>query len=234
MAAFRSEPYIVINARRMEHLASIGLPLEGKTVLELGAGIGDLTGFFRARGCRVAATEGRGENFAVLRERYRDDPLVTTHEYDLDPPRTPPELVGKAFDVVFCYGLLYHLSDPDGALDAIANACGGTLLLSTRVSRGEEPSIVPVSETAANPWEAVSGRGCRPTRPWVWNALHARFRFVYSVRTQPRHPEFPVDWTDAGRAHDAERTRCVFIASRAPIENPLLVPELLMKQQRQP
>lgn len=231
--AFRNERYLEINARRLEHLASLGLDLTRRSVLELGAGIGDLTGFFTARNCTVDCTEGRDENLALLRQRFAGRSDVRIHRFDLDPPTPPDAIVNRRFDVVFCYGLLYHLSNPGAALDAIAPLCAGTLLLSTCVSRGENESIQPTPEPAHSPSQAMTGAGCRPTRPWVWNALRARFEHVYSVRTQPAHPEFPIDWTDAGRASDADLTRCVFVASRTPIANDLLVPELLARQRRQ-
>ena len=43
IAHVHSENYLRINGRRLEHLASLGLPLDGRTVLEVGAGLGDLT-----------------------------------------------------------------------------------------------------------------------------------------------------------------------------------------------
>ncbi len=232
--AFRDEHYLELNARRLEHLASLGLPLEGKSVLELGAGIGDLTGFFASRGCEVTCTEGREDNIEFLRMRFAKAKDVRVVPFDLDPPAVPSELRARRFDVVFCYGLLYHLSDPGAAIDAIAPLCDGTLLLSTCVSRGDRAEIHPTPEPAHSHSQALTGKGCRPTRAWVWEALKRRFAHVYTVRTQPAHREFPVDWTDSGRANDAALTRCVFIASRSAIENPLLAPELLVHQRRQP
>ena len=52
------------------HLASLGLSLEGRRVLEVGAGVGHLSGFFLERGCDLVVTEGRPENVAELRRRF--------------------------------------------------------------------------------------------------------------------------------------------------------------------
>ena len=60
-SAFRNFQYLRMNARRLEHLASLGLPIAGREVLEVGAGIGDLTSFFLDRGCSVTAIEPRPE-----------------------------------------------------------------------------------------------------------------------------------------------------------------------------
>jgi hypothetical protein len=41
-----------INRARLEHLASLGLSLEGRSVLDVGSGPGHLAQFFVERGCR--------------------------------------------------------------------------------------------------------------------------------------------------------------------------------------
>lgn len=43
---FHSYDYLRHNARRLEHLASLGLPITGRSVLEVGAGIGDHSHFY--------------------------------------------------------------------------------------------------------------------------------------------------------------------------------------------
>src|SRR4051794_26482202 len=70
--SFWSPQYIRHNQRRQEHLASLGLEIAGRDVLEVGAGIGDHTSFFLDRGCRVTITDGRPKNVRLLRERYPD------------------------------------------------------------------------------------------------------------------------------------------------------------------
>ena len=61
LEGFRSDHYQRHNRRRQEHLATLELPIAGRSVLEVGAGIGDHTAFFTDRGCRVTATDGRPE-----------------------------------------------------------------------------------------------------------------------------------------------------------------------------
>src|SRR5262245_46388403 len=68
--AFHSFHYLRHNARRLEHLASLGIPVAGSRVLEVGAGMGDHSHFFFDRGCAVTITEARPELLARLRETY--------------------------------------------------------------------------------------------------------------------------------------------------------------------
>jgi hypothetical protein len=55
---FLAPHYRRINARRLEHLIELGLPLQQRSVLELGAGVGELTSFFLDRGCRNSSFIG--------------------------------------------------------------------------------------------------------------------------------------------------------------------------------
>jgi 2-polyprenyl-3-methyl-5-hydroxy-6-metoxy-1,4-benzoquinol methylase len=230
-ADFHSDRYLRHTARRLEHLASLGLDLHNRTVLEVGAGIGDLTTFFLDRGCTVHATEGRPENYEILRQRFADTPRCTTALLDLDPP--PPSSAARSsanrYDILACYGLLYHLSNPAAALDYFAAHRPGMLLLETIILPHGEPSDNPWREDAALAGAAVSGTGSRPNRAWLWRQLRARFKHVFMPRTQPNHIEFPIDWT---LEHHPAAARSIFIASDTPIENPQLSPELLMHQVR--
>lgn len=221
---FHSNTYLRHNARRLEHLASLRIGVAGLSVLEVGAGIGDHSHYYIDRGCRITITEAREANLQYLRGRY---PGHEIRQLDLD----HPEPLGQApFDVVHCYGVLYHLADPERALAFLASHCGGMLFLETRVSPGEEDAINQVGEKKDRPTEAFSGVGCRPTRPWLFGQLRRHFAYVYIPKTQPNHEEFPVDWTRP--APPSRSIRAIFIASREPIDNNLLLTELPVFQSR--
>jgi hypothetical protein len=161
-------------------------------------------------------TDGRVENIAVISELYPD---WDVRLLSLDPPPAQPFAVA---DVVYCYGVLYHLSDPAAALDFISTSCTSLLLVETCVSYGKYIALNPVDEPQASPTQAITGRGCRPTRPWVWEQLRLRFEHVYAPTTQPWHEEFPLDW----QAHQEGLVRAVFVAARTPIVSSLLTDEL--------
>jgi hypothetical protein len=196
--------------------------MAGTMVLETGAGIGDHSDFYLDRGCRVLATEARPDNLALLRRRFADHPRLAVRQLDLDAP--PREQIG-AFDLIHCYGTLYHLSRPQGALDFLAACCGGFIVLETCVSFGDGEALNPVPEPSECPSQAVGGMGCRPTRGWVFARLRERFEHVYVTVTQPAHEEFPLDWTRAP-ADAARLSRSVFVAARRAIVSPALTPGL--------
>jgi hypothetical protein len=208
------------NLCRQEHLATLGLPLAGKTVLEVGAGIGDHTGFLLDRGCRVTCTDGRDGLLEHLRSRHRNA-VVRAWDVETAPP---PEL--SPHQVVYAYGLLYHTRDPESVLRHLSELCEEFLVLETCVSFGEDKTVNLVREYCEDPTQALGGTGCRPTRPWVFAALKRHFSFVYVTRLQPRHEEFPVDWRHPER-HAAALARAVFVASHDPMSDELLSPRLL-------
>lgn len=223
---FLSPYYQRHNQRRQEHLASLGLPIFGKTVLEVGAGIGDHTSFFTDRKCRVTSTDGRQELLDILQERH---PQVASLLWDIESP--PPKLIPKS-QIVYAYGILYHTKDPLTALEHLASLCDEMLLLETCVSFGDEEATNLTSETIDDPTQALRGTGCRPTRQWVFKTLKHLFPYVYLTRTQPSHEEFPTEWTDSVKKTWIGLSRAVFIASRLPIANPNLSGEVLNYQER--
>jgi hypothetical protein len=222
---FYSDHYQVHNRARLEHLASLELPVEHRTVLELGSGPGDHTFFYLSRGCRVSAVDARKECLDALNQRY---PQVPAYCIDLNQPSGIDEL--GPFQVVHCYGILYHLEHPELAIAAIGRVCTEIAIVETCVSPGEGADILFPPEPPEDYTQSVTGRGCRPTRRWVFNELRRWFPHVYVTATQPDHVEFPVDWTACFTGENL--IRCVFVVSRTALENPLLVPEIPSRQKR--
>lgn len=214
------------NQRRQEHLASLDLPIAGKTVLEVGSGIGDHTSYFIDRKCKVTSTDGRQELLDILQRRY---PQVTTFLWDIEFP--PAELIPRS-QIVYAYGILYHTKNPQSVLENLASLCNEILLLETCVSFGDKELINLTSETINDPTQALRGTGCRPTRPWVFKSLKNLFPFVYLTKSQPWHEEFPADWTNLGKKDEGGLSRSIFVASRIPLVNPNLSTELLNYQER--
>ena len=228
-ATFRSLHYLRHNQRRQEHLASLGLDLHGKTVLELGAGIGDHTTFFVDRGCSVLALEARRENCLFFAQNfatsgYKQSPPVRVQQI---PMEMAPAQIQENFQIVYCYGLLYHISDPMSALSFMASRCTELLLLETCVTPGSDELLHLTQEDKNSPSQSFFGGACRPTRPWIMRRLRELFEFVYVPATQPAHEEFLLDWESTPTTI---YTRAVFIASRKQLDNPLLLTELPMKQ----
>lgn len=211
-----------INEARLQNLDRLGLPLEGKTVLDVGCGPGHLSVFFAERGCRVVCVDARPENIERLRSLYPDREAVVAN-VQIDP------LVKLGiFDVVFCYGLLYHVEDPIAVLRNISACCSELLLLETVISDHDKPIVQLVDEPVDVANQAAGGLGCRPSPSFVTMALRRMgFPFIYTpVETAPfRDFQFECRH-DAEWCRDGHLLRQVFVASRHSLNNPRLTPLL--------
>jgi 2-polyprenyl-3-methyl-5-hydroxy-6-metoxy-1,4-benzoquinol methylase len=220
-AVFLTPEASAINAARQAHLASLGLDLTRKQILEVGAGIGLHTPFFLERGCEVLVTDGNAENVGEIRRRLPNVPSAL-----LDLEQDGPINHLGVFDIVYCYGLLYHLRNPEVAIAKLASVCRGQLLLETVVGLGHYPEVQLIRDFASNN-QAVSGIGCRPTRSWIMQTLARYFAHAYVTRTQPDYPDFTPDWI-------IPETRLiyrgVFVGSKYPLANPELLSELPDRQ----
>jgi SAM-dependent methyltransferase len=201
-----------INRARLDHLASLGLPLDGCTVLEVGAGVGHLTSFFVDRGCRIVATEARVENVAELRRRL---PTVDVRPADVEEKLTA---LGR-FDVVFCYGLLYHLENPLRALRNMAEICDQFLLIETMVC-DSRLAVMRLEDETLSVNQALRGLAHRPSPAYLATALNrVGFDHVYLATDPPDYPDYHFAWLDnLDTARDGALLRSVFVASRARLE----------------
>lgn len=215
--------YQIHNCRRLEHLATLGLDLHRRSVLDVGAGVGDLTSFFINRDCPVTALEGRPDSAAILRKRL---PTVKVIEADIEAAAGPPL---DPHDVVFCYGLFYHLAEPALALGRCAAATKRMMLIETCVTMNPKPVLSAGTEDQAHPSAGLTGTAQIPSRAWLVEELKKHFPHVYLPRTQPNHPEFPLDWS---RPPERPQTRAIFIASHAPLRNAQLVDSIPERQTR--
>jgi hypothetical protein len=225
LSNFFSTLYQVHNRARLAHLESLCLPLANRRVLELGSGPGDHTGFYVQRGCAVVSVDARQDCLDVLKQRY---PGAKAELCDLNDPAALGPL--GAFEVIHCYGILYHLEEPSQLIKYMGEACSGLAVVETCVTADKTQPADIVGETIGDFTQSSTGRGSRPTREWVFEALGRCFPFVYHTQTQPNHPEFPVNWKDLTYAPPL--IRAVFVASKQPLDLPSLSPRLLDVQQR--
>lgn len=218
---FNSVEAININAARLNHLKSLKLSLNRKRVLDVGCGIGHLSEFFSKLGCEVLAIDGRKENINELRKNH---PGLKALVFDLETDSF--KKLGK-YEIVFAYGILYHLENPVRAIRNLSSVCRQVLVLETIICDSNKPIVRFDDETKAYN-QSMTGIGCRPSPSFLAMALNrAGFTYVYTTKTRPNHQDFIFSWkNNLDCFRDDHPLRCVFIASFNPLGNKNLIPLL--------
>src|SRR5215212_2010661 len=99
-------------------LVRIVRPHLGDTVLELGAGIGNLSGRLMARRLMYVAAEKDPLHLHALRNRFLRTPNVKVRQLD---PERPEDLAAleRCFDTVLCVNVLEYLDAPSAVLESL-------------------------------------------------------------------------------------------------------------------
>ncbi len=199
-----------LNAMRWETFLSLGIPIEGKTIFEPGAGIGDQTQWLLDRGAKhVVVNDGREGNLEVIRERFGTDQRLKYLLGDLE-----RELVwaSEKVDLVFCWGVYYHLNESFPAfpiMKGLANI-GKTIVLD--YLEGED---LEISYGYDNPSTSLSRFAFRPRTETLMKALKYVWGHAYLPKKQ-------LEWVDPV----APETRLIAVASHVSLDdNSNLIPQ---------
>lgn len=211
---FDAPHYAHITRARLEHLDWMQLPFDGRSVLDAGSGIGRFSEFFIERGCDLTCIDGRPANVAAL-QRYYPGLRALVADVETD----SLEAFGT-FDVLFCYGLLYHLADPLGFLKRAAAICRDFAVIETCIMDAPEP-LLRLIHDRLDDTQSLHGLGCRPSPHYMRLALLvAGFRHVYVPRSAPEHPEFAYEWLgDGSHLRHGQAMRQIYVASRSEMVN---------------
>jgi glycosyltransferase involved in cell wall biosynthesis len=111
-------------------LARLLRPHLGDTVLELGAGIGNIAGRLMGRRLRYVAAEKEPLYLHSLRNRFLRTPNVEVLQLDPDRPEDFEE-AGGPFDTVLCVNVLEYAANPGTVIQSAAKALkpGGSIIV---------------------------------------------------------------------------------------------------------
>jgi len=105
-------------------------PHLGDSVLEIGAGIGNISGRLMGRRTLYVAAEKDPLHLHALRNRFLRTPNVVVRDIDPESPRDL-EAVGNGFDTLLCVNVLEYLDHLDDVLESLRGALrdGGDLIV---------------------------------------------------------------------------------------------------------
>ncbi len=214
---FHADSAMEINRKRMLHIDSLGLNWSNCSLLDMGCGTGYFTEFFLKKGCSVHFADARSAN---VTEAAKLNPSAHPHLFDIE--KDPIENLGF-FDILFCYGLLYHLENPFRAILKMSQISKKMLLLETIVTDHELP-INQLHPESPHRNQALHGIGSRPSPAYIIMALkNAGWRWIYTATEPPDHPDFKFEWkNNLEYSRNGNNLRCIFLASHTAIDNPAL------------
>ena len=176
-----------------------------QNAIDVGAGVGFFSQTLLECGLNVCGIEGRAENVSEARKRF---PHIPFEQADIQERSTLG--VGK-FDLVLCFGLLYHLENPLLAirhLHALTRKC---LLLESMCIPDEKPSML-LSEEPRESDQSLTDMAFYPSEDGLIKMLYrAGFAFVYRLVALPDHDDFR-------DTREHRRKRTVLLASSVPID----------------
>ena len=204
LSDFRNERYAALNQIRWAHFLSMEIDLEGRTVFEPGAGVGDQTDWLLNRGAKmIYVNDGRFQNLSIIRDRFKDEARLTFLPGNLEVCLTGCEFKLNV-DFIFCYGVYYHLREtPDFRIMRELSNVGQTIVFDYLVGNNDE-----VSYGYDNPSTSLSWYAFRPRTETLIKALKEIWGYAYL-------PKMQLQWVDPLQAEQ----RLVAVASRAPLLN---------------
>ena len=198
---------------RMEFARRVIAPWQSalglRTALDIGCGVGYYSEMLKELGLKVTAADARAENIAEARSRF---PGIDFQVADAEDPALAD--LGT-FDLVLCFGLLYHLENPLRAVRNLRALTGKVLLLESMAVENEQPFFLLLDEPEGED-QSLRSVSCYPSEgAMIKMAYRAGFPNVYRFRELPSHEDFRAS---TGRT----RARTVIAASVPPLNSPLI------------
>jgi FkbM family methyltransferase len=173
--------------------------------LDAGCGVGFFSQTLAECGLRVCGFDGRAENVAEARRRFPDLQFE-----QLDVQDRGVLQIGR-FDLVLCFGLIYHLENPLLAIRNLREMTQKCLLLESMCLPEEKSSMLLRAEPRQED-QSLTDVACYPSEASLVKMLYrAGFAFVYRVVALPDHDDFR-------ETAEHARRRTVLVASALPVD----------------
>lgn len=211
---FDAEHYDSLNSSRAEVVSALLRPLKPKlalnTAIDVGCGLGYFSVLLKALGFSVLAVDGRQQN---ADEASRRNPGIPFKCCDAQSPHLVE--LGK-FDLVFCFGLLYHLENPFLTIRYLREMTNCLLLVEGVIYPGQDPIMGLVDEGATED-QGLNHVAFYPTESCLVKMLYrSGFAHVYRFQPLANHIEYR-------STSNSRQVRTMLVASHAPLESDRVV-----------
>ncbi len=205
---FDETHYKEMNVARAETASAILTTLKTtlglESALDLGCGLGYYSSLLHDSGFRVLGLDGRKENVEEAGRRF---PHI---EFQVADAEDPSLHRFGSFDLVFCFGLVYHLENPFRVIRNIAKMATKAALVEGMVYPSLEPVMVLLDENEGvdqglNHMAFYASEACL-----VKMLRRSGFPSCYLPDKMPAHPDF-----HAGR--DGFPRRTMLLSSKSPL-----------------
>ncbi len=187
---------------------------ELRTALDVGCGFGFFSSYLRRAGFEVSALDGRESNIVEARKR---SPGIRFEVQDIEDVNFAK---ARSYDLVLCFGLLYHLENPFRAVRNLAALTGEVFVVETRVAPYHSDVALLYQENHQQD-QGLSYVAMIPSRECLVKMMYsAGFPFVYRIKILPDHEQF--------RASPIRKSmRTMLLAAKREMQSPLLevIPE---------
>jgi SAM-dependent methyltransferase len=158
--------------------------MELASALDVGCGVGEFSQFLFDSGLRVVAVDGRPENVAEGQRRCPQVTFRTANAEDL----TTAEI--GIFDLVICFGLLYHLENPFRAIRNLHSLTQKVLIVESMCSPDSQPTMDLLDEYVTEN-QGLNYVAFYPSESCLVKMLYrAGFPFVYGLVKPLEHELF--------------------------------------------
>jgi FkbM family methyltransferase len=211
LTVFDRRHYLKLIQARSETIrrvvTGLRLALGLANALDAGCGVGFFAQVLHECGLYVRGFDGRMENVMEARKRF---PRIPFGQGDIEDPDVVR--AGK-FDLVLCFGLLYHLENPMLAIRHLRALTGKGLLIESMCVPGDQPGMM-LREEPAQEDQSLTEIALYPSEGCLVKMLYrAGFTSVYKIAVLPDHDDFRETTEHA-------RRRTVLFASVAPVHVP--------------
>ena len=185
---FDAKHYESLNASRAAVVSALLDSLKPRlslnTAIDVGCGVGYFSGLLNSLGFEVLAVDGRRQN---VEEASRRIPGVTFKCCDA---QSPQFLQLGTFDLVFCFGLLYHLENPFLTVRYLRKMTKHLLLVEGVIYPGQDPIMGLVDEGPTED-QGLNHVAFYPTESCLVKMLYrSGFAQVYRFQPLANHIEY--------------------------------------------